>query len=131
MSQKNNKEVLKGTIENIVYRNESNDYSVIEIVDGEDNLVCAVGIMPMAYEGEIVTLRGQWTFHKEFGKQFAFDSFDKSLPDDEDGIYKYLASGTIKGVGPVTALKIVNRFNGIFIIAAMLTALPTIIETRS
>ena len=110
MSQKNNKEVLKGTIENIVYRNESNDYSVIEIVDEEDNLVCAVGVMPMAYEGEIVTLRGQWTFHKEFGKQFAFDSFDKSLPDDEDGIYKYLASGTIKGVGPVTALKIVNRF---------------------
>lgn len=103
-------EILKGTIEDIVYRNESNDYTVLEIVDGEDNLVTAVGVIPMAFEGEIVTLRGRWTYHKEFGKQFAFDSFDKSLPEDVDGIFKYLSSGTIKGVGPVTALKIVNRF---------------------
>ena len=110
MSRVEKIEVLKGTIENVVYRNESNDYTVLEIVDGEDNLVCAVGVIPMAYEGEIVSLRGRWTYHKEFGKQFAFDSFDKSLPDDVDGIFKYLSSGTIKGVGPVTALKIVNRF---------------------
>ena len=103
-------EVLKGTIENVVYRNENNDYTVLDIVDGEDNLVCAVGVIPMAFEGEIVILRGKWTYHKDFGKQFAFDSFDKSLPDDVDGIFKYLSSGTVKGVGPVTALKIVNRF---------------------
>ncbi len=110
MSHVEKTEVLKGTIENIVYRNENNDYTVLEIVDGEENLVCAVGVIPMSFEGEIVTLRGRWTYHKEFGKQFAFDSFDKSLPDDVDGIFKYLSSGTIKGVGPVTALKIVNRF---------------------
>ncbi len=110
MSRVEKTEVLKGTIENVVYRNESNDYTVLEIVDGEDNLVTAVGVIPMAFEGEIVSLRGKWTYHKEFGKQFAFDSFDKSLPDDVDGIFKYLSSGTIKGVGPVTALKIVNRF---------------------
>ncbi len=110
MSHTVKKEVLKGTIENVVYRNENNDYTVLEIVDGEENLLTAVGVMPMAYEGEIVILRGSWTFHKEFGKQFAFDSFDKSLPDDVDGIFKYLSSGTIKGIGPVTALKIVNRF---------------------
>ena len=103
-------ETLKGTIENVVYHNESNDYTVLEIVDGDDNLITAVGIMPMASEGEIVILKGVWSFHKEFGKQFAFDSFDKSLPDDVDGIFKYLSSGTIKGIGPVTALKIVNRF---------------------
>ncbi len=110
MSRVEKPEVLKGTIENIVYRNESNDYTVLEIVDGEENLVCAVGVIPMAFEGETVVLRGRWTYHKEFGKQFAFDSFDKSLPEDVDGIFKYLSSGTIKGVGPVTALKIVNRF---------------------
>ena len=110
MSLTEKKEVLKGTIENVVYHNENNDYTVLEIVDGEDNLVTAVGIMPMAFEGEIVSLHGSWTFHKEFGKQFAFDSFDKSLPDDVDGIFKYLSSGTVKGIGPVTALKIVNRF---------------------
>lgn len=103
-------ETLKGTIENIVYRNEKNDYTVMEIVNDDDDLICAVGIIPMSFEGEIVTLTGRWTYHKEFGKQFAFDSFEKSLPDDVDGIYKYLSSGTIKGIGPVTALKIVNRF---------------------
>ena len=103
-------EVLKGRIEDVVYRNENNDYTVLNIVDGEDNLICVVGVMPMPFEGESVTLRGRWTYHREFGKQFAFDSFDKSLPEDVDGIFKYLSSGTIKGVGPVTALKIVNRF---------------------
>ena len=110
MKQTEKNETIKGRIENVVYHNESNDYTVLEIVDDEDNLISAVGIMPMAYEGETVALRGRWTFHKEFGKQFSFDSFDKSLPDDVDGIFKYLSSGTIKGVGPVTALKIVNRF---------------------
>ncbi len=105
-----NQETIKGTIENIVYRNDKNDYTVMEIVSGDDELICAVGIIPMSFEGEIVSLTGHWTFHKEFGKQFAFDSFEKSLPDDVDGIFKYLSSGTIKGVGPVTALKIVNRF---------------------
>ena len=103
-------ETLKGTIESVVFHNESNDYTVIEIVDENESLVTAVGIMPMAFEGEIVSLRGKWTYHKEFGKQFSFDSFEKSLPDDIDGIFKYLSSGTIKGVGPVTALKIVNHF---------------------
>ncbi len=101
---------LKGRIENVVYRNEHNDYTVLEIVEGEDNLVCAVGIIPMAAEGETVTLFGRWVYHKEYGKQFAFDSFEKSLPDEAEGIMQYLSSGTIKGVGPVTALKIVNRF---------------------
>lgn len=110
MSNTEKKEVIKGRIENVVYHNENNDYTVLEIVDGDENLISAVGVMPMAFEGELVTLHGRWTFHKEFGKQFAFDSFDKSLPDDVDGIFKYLSSGTIKGVGPVTALKIVNRF---------------------
>ncbi len=110
MSHTEKYETISGKIENVVYRNENNDYTVLEIVDGEDNLITAVGVMPMSYEGENVTLRGRWTVHKEFGKQFAFDSFDKSLPDDVDGIYKYLSSGTIKGVGPVTALKIVNKF---------------------
>lgn len=103
-------DTLSGTIENVVYRNESNDYTVMEIVDEENNLVCAVGIIPMAFEGEQVVLHGRWTYHKEFGKQFSFDSFEKSLPEEVEGIIQYLSSRTVKGVGPVTALKIVNRF---------------------
>ena len=104
------KEKLSGKIENVVYRNESNDYTVLEISDENDLLITAVGIMPLAFEGEEVSLVGHWTYHKEFGKQFNFDSFEKNLPKEVDGILQYLSSRTIKGVGPVTAVKIVNRY---------------------
>ena len=106
----NTYETLIGTIENVVYHNESNDYTVLEISDSNNNYVTAVGVIPMAFEGEEVELKGNWTYHKEFGKQFAFDAFEKRLPRETDGILQYLSSRTVKGVGPVTALKIVNRF---------------------
>lgn len=103
-------ETLVGVIENVVYRNEDNDYSVIEIVDSDSNLITCVGNMPLPFEGENVKLVGSYTYHKEFGKQFAFDSFEKTLPEEEEGILQYLSSKTVKGIGPVTAVKIVNRF---------------------
>lgn len=110
MADNQKKEKLSGKIENVVYRNESNDYTVLEISDENQLLVTAVGIMPLAFEGEEVVLNGHWTYHKEFGKQFNFDSFEKNLPKEVDGILQYLSSRTIKGVGPVTAVKIVNKY---------------------
>lgn len=104
------RESICGTIENVVFHNEKNDYTVIDVVDEEENLLLAVGIMPLAFEGERVKLYGRWTYHKEFGKQFAFDSFEKTLPEEEEGILQYLSSRTVKGIGPVTALKIVNKY---------------------
>lgn len=101
---------INGKIENVVYRNEKNDYTVLEIADDSDNLITCVGMIPLAFEGERVTLKGRWVYHKEFGRQFEFSSFEKNLPEDVDGILQYLSSRTVKGVGPVTALKIVNRF---------------------
>ena len=101
---------ISGRIENVVYRNEKNDYTVLEISDGESNLVTCVGMMPLAFEGENVTFKGKWIYHKEFGRQFEFSAFEKKLPEDVEGILQYLSSRTVKGVGPVTALKIVNRF---------------------
>ena len=101
---------ISGVVENVVYRNESNDYTVFEIVDEDNRLITAVGIIPMVSEGETVVLEGQWTYHKEFGKQFSFVSYEKSLPKEIDGIIQYLSSKTIKGVGPITAVKIANRF---------------------
>ena len=108
-SYEKNTEEIRGTIENIVYRNESNEYTVMEISD-DGNLITAVGIIPMAAEGETVVLRGSYVYHKEFGKQFSFDTFEKKLPEDVEGILQYLSSRAVKGIGPVTALKIVNRF---------------------
>ncbi len=110
MNGKNLVETISGRIENVVYHNESNDYTVLEISTADNDLFTAVGIIPMAFEGEEVILKGNWTFHKEFGKQFAFDAFEKNLPHEVDGILQYLSSRTVKGVGPVTALKIVNKY---------------------
>ena len=110
MNDYNEFETVAGKIENVVYRNESNDYTVFEIVDADDNLITAVGIIPLAFEGEEVVLKGHWTYHKEFGKQFAFEAFEKTLPKEVDGILQYLSSRTVKGVGPATALKIVTRY---------------------
>ena len=101
---------ISGRIENVVYRNEKNDYTVLEISDSDSNLVTCVGMMPLAFEGENVSFKGKWIYHKEFGRQFEFSSFEKNLPDDVEGILQYLSSRTVKGIGPVTALKIVNRF---------------------
>ena len=102
-------ESLEGVVEDVVYRNENNDYTVLEISVG-DTLVTAVGIIPMISEGEVVTLKGNWSYHREFGRQFSFVSFEKTLPREIDGIIQYLSGRTIKGVGPVTAVKIVNKF---------------------
>ena len=110
MSNTKEKEKISGRIENVVYRNEANDYTVLEISDENELLITAVGIMPLAFEGEDVVLTGHWVYHKEFGKQFNFDAFEKNLPKEVDGILQYLSSRTIKGIGPVTAVKIVNRY---------------------
>lgn len=105
-----NSESLKGVIENVVFHNDENEYTVLEISDDDNSLITAVGNIPMPHEGECVTLSGTWVYHKEFGKQFSFDSFEKSLPEEIDGILQYLSSKTVKGIGPVTALKIVNKY---------------------
>lgn len=103
-------EKVTGVVENVVYKNENNDYTVFEVVDEDNRLITAVGVIPMVSEGEHVVLEGQWTYHKEFGKQFSFVGYEKSLPKEIDGIIQYLSGKSIKGVGPITAVKIANRF---------------------
>lgn len=103
-------ETVSGVVENVVYHNDSNDYTVFELIDEADKLITAVGVIPSLTEGECVVLQGQWVYHKDFGKQFSFVSYDKSLPKEIDGIIQYLSSRTIKGIGPVTAAKIVDTF---------------------
>ncbi len=101
---------LSGTVENVVYRNEMNDYTVLEVVLDDSSLITAVGYIPPTFEGEKIDLVGSYTFHKEFGRQFAFEGYEKRLPEEVEGILQYLSSRTVKGIGPVTALKIVNRY---------------------
>ena len=100
---------LSGLVYGIIYQNTANGYSVIEIDTGDD-VYTATGICPSVAEGEQITVYGSWMHHPEYGRQFKFDNYEKHLPATETAILKYLCSGAVKGVGPVTAAKIVDAF---------------------
>ena len=100
---------LDGVVEDIIYSNSENGYTVCTInCSGEP--VTLVGIMPYIGEGETIKVQGEWQMHQTFGRQFRVDYFEKRLPTTSSAILKYLASGAIKGIGPVTAERIVSRF---------------------
>jgi len=102
-------EQITGIIENIIYKNEANGYTVADI-DVEGELVTVVGSLSMLIAGERVRLTGKWKEHASYGRQFAADAVQKLPPDSRDGMIKYLSSGIIKGIGPKTAEKIVDKF---------------------
>lgn len=100
---------LSGSVEEIVFTNEDNGYTVC-VIDHEGKPVTLVGVMPLLTVGEIVTAKGSWVTHEVFGLQFKVDSFEKKLPTDAESICRFLASGFVKGIGPVTARRIVDRY---------------------
>ncbi len=100
---------IEGTIENIVYTNPENGYSVIDL-SYEGSLVTVVGIMPSCCVGEKLKVRGQWTKHPSFGTQFKAEACERSMPKSAGDMLRYLSSGTVKGIGPKIAQKIVERF---------------------
>ena len=100
---------IKAFVEGIVYRNPENGYSVLDMsCDGE--LFTAVGLMSTVCAGEELTMQGAWTMHQSFGRQFKVEAFERKLPKSASDMLRYLSSGTIKGVGPATAMRIVDRF---------------------
>lgn len=100
---------IEGTVLHIVYRNDENGYTVLEM-DFNEELTAAVGSMPHIQPGEYVRLYGAWTEHKTFGRQFKVTGVETSLPKSLESIKLYLSSGLIKGVGEVTAGRIVEKF---------------------
>lgn len=102
-------ETLTGTVEEVTYRNDTNGYTVIDIAC-EDELVTAVGIMPDVNAGETVTLTGTYTTHPSYGRQFKATALSRCMPETTEQIYKYLASGVVKGIGPKKAMTIVEKF---------------------
>ena len=101
---------LSGTVRSVLYQNELNGYTVIklDVFDGET--ITAVGCLPYLSVGEELSLTGQMTVHRTHGEQFKIEYAERHLPTDIDGIFSYLASGAIKGVGPATATLIVSAF---------------------
>lgn len=102
--------VISGTVERIIFSNEENGYTIIDIALDDDEIVTAVGIMPYLGEGESLKLYGKWVHNAKYGRQFAVDQYEKTMPADASSILRYLASGSVKGVGPKTAQKIVDLY---------------------
>lgn len=102
-------EALNGIVESIVFKSSDTGYTVIKF--RENNIVhTAVGVLPHVKEGQNLKIIGSWVNHSQFGKQFKVEECEEILPTSKDGIEKYLSSGIIQGIGPVTAKKIVNKF---------------------
>lgn len=99
---------LTGTIEDIVYRNEENGYTVARL-EKDDSVVTVVGKFIDVQVGAEVKLEGKYEKTK-YGVQYTFESYEMSVPQSMEGLEKYLGSGLIRGVGPVTARKIVEHF---------------------
>ncbi len=102
-------EKITGVVEDITFRNESNGWTVLDL-SVNNELLTAVGVLPGISSGETVTLTGSFTIHPSFGRQFKVSAFSRAMPETVDQIFKYLASGVIKGIGPKRATAIVNKF---------------------
>lgn len=101
--------VIKGMVEEVIFRNDDTNYTVI-LIDVNKELITATGKFPVINEGEWVELNGKFVLNQKYGEQFAVDSVKLSPPNTLEGIVRYLSSGLIPGVGPVTAMNIVNKF---------------------
>ncbi len=100
---------IDGTVEAIVFKNEDNGYVVAHIKDKKKKIVIT-GCIPYISEGQNLKLQGEWFNHPQFGEQFKVTSCEEIIPNSLEGIEKYLSSGIISGIGPVTAKKIVEQF---------------------
>ena len=102
-------EHLEGTVEQIIYSNEENGYTVCDM-STEDDVVTVCGIMPMLNEGDTLCVYGKWVHNAKYGRQFSVEQYERVMPADTASILRYLSSRAIKGIGPKTAVKIVEAF---------------------
>ncbi|MGQ9471256.1 MAG: SF1B family DNA helicase RecD2 [Candidatus Aminicenantales bacterium] len=109
MEQSALEEVL-GTIDQVVYYNPENGYSVYRFLLEDETLMTVVGNFPPLSPGEVLRLTGQWEENARYGRQFHALSFVPVWPSTVRGVERYLASGLVRGIGPVLARRIVRRF---------------------
>lgn len=104
-------QTIEGTVERITFYNEENGYTVARFQPRRKNyLITIVGNLMSVNVGESLRLQGRWTTHAQYGRQFEVEHYTVQMPATIEGIRKYLGSGLIKGVGPVTAERIVDHF---------------------
>ena len=103
-------ETITGFVEHIVYRNEENGYTVLNLASNEEDEITCVGVFQMISEGESLELTGKYTVHPSYGPQFKVQQYSIKAPEDIASIERYLGSGAIKGVGAALAARIVRKF---------------------
>lgn len=100
---------LEGQLEEIIYQNDTNGYTIAELRTEEDTYT-VVGYLPFINEGDFLELEGKFVTHQDYGRQFKIETFEKKMPETTEALEKYLASGIVKGIGPSIAKKIVDKF---------------------
>jgi len=102
-------DMIEGLVSSVVFTNAENGYTVLRL-DTIDGIVTAAGSVPGISLGERLVMSGTWMTHPQYGEQFKCESFEIKPPTGADDIYRYLASGAIKNIGPAKARDIVDRF---------------------
>ena len=103
-------EILQGTISAVVFQNYDNGYAVLRLNCGGGETVTVVGTIPMPACGEGLMVTGKWSSHASYGRQFEAEFLERVLPNTANEILSYLSSRIIKGIGPRTAARIVEKF---------------------
>ena len=103
-------EKFSGIVEAVIYSNEENGYGIFDFAIDTNELVTIVGTLPYICEGDSLTVYGKWVNSPKYGAQFKVEQYEKLMPADSAAILKYLSSRAIKGIGPRTAQRIVERF---------------------
>jgi exodeoxyribonuclease V alpha subunit len=110
-SQTGTTDALRGLVERVTFHNEETGFAVLRVkVRGRRDLVTVVGSVASVSPGEWIAAEGQWTRDREHGMQLRAAQIETQPPDSREGIEKYLASGLIRGIGPVYAKKLVEKF---------------------
>ena len=123
-------EQIEGTVEDIIYENPDNGYTVFEI-SGGGTVTVVCGIVGELHAGESVVCRGKYENHATYGRQFHAQECETDMPKDLEAVYAFLASGSLPYIGARTANKIIDKFGAaaLEVIAndpAQLTLIPGI-----
>lgn len=102
-------EEQKGTIEEIIFHNKENGYTVA-VFETDTEAFTIVGTIPSPRIGSCYTIKGEFVTHPTYGEQFSVKGFEEELPSTEEGIRDFLSSGAMKGIGRKTAASIVSKF---------------------
>ncbi len=102
--------IVSGIVDNVIYQNDDNGYTVFSILTDDEEEIVATGYMGSLVEGETINLGGTFINHHVYGKQFQVENYEKTMPSTIVGVERYLASGLIKGIGKSLAKRITKHF---------------------